>query len=459
MEYSKTIQDLLKKSSVKIGDKILLEADRKNYEGIVMPNTGDMKCIVIKLDSGYNIGIEVTSNTKIKKIGEAAKLSGKSVLSKERKIEKLKHDPKKPTIAILNAGGTIASRIDYRTGGVTPVFTAEDLVSMVPELAEIANIRCKLVFQMWSEDMEAEHWQILAKEIAEEINEGCEGIIITHGTDYLHYTAAILAFMVQQLPIPVLIVGSQRSSDRGSSDAAMNLICASKFIANSDFSGVAICMHANSSDKKCNILPACKTRKMHTSRRDAFRPINSKPIALVDYNLDKIEFLSDYKKKDFKRKLVLETAYNKKVALIKAYPGFIADQLDWYEKNCEGIVFEGSGIAGNLPINVLDDYTKHHANLLKKLQDMTKKGIAIYMTSHCIFGRLNMNVYSTGRDLQTAGCQPAYMIPEVALAKLSWILGQTKDPQKIREMMNKDFAGEIIERTELDEFPPNELEE
>ncbi|MBI4894977.1 MAG: Glu-tRNA(Gln) amidotransferase subunit GatD [Candidatus Aenigmarchaeota archaeon] len=456
MDYSKTILDLLKKSSVKIGDKILMTKSEKEYSGIVMPNTGSSECIVLKLDSGYNIGIEIDEKTHIKKLSEEAHVEGKMVSRKLQRIEKLKFDPKKPTIAILNAGGTIASRIDYRTGGVTPVFTSEELVSMVPELAEIANIRCKMVFQMWSEDMEPEHWQILAKEIAEEIEEGCEGIIITHGTDYLHYTAAILAFMVQSLPIPVLIVGSQRSSDRGSSDGAMNLICASKFIASSDFSGVAICMHANSSDNSCYILPACKTRKMHTSRRDAFRPINSKPIAIVDYKSEKIEFFLDYQKKDYKRKLILETRYDKKIALIKSYPGFRAEQLDWYEKNCNGIIFEGSGMAGNLPINILDDHTKHHKDFLEKLKKITEK-TAVYMTSQCIFGRLNMNVYTTGRDLQAAGCQPAYMIPEVALVKLGWILGQTKDPKQIKEMMEKDFAGEIIERSELDEFPPNDL--
>lgn len=457
MDYSKQISEIMKRSSVKVGDKILLEKTGKKYEGILMPNTDDQQCIVLKLASGYNIGIEVDSKTDIKKIGDEAHIKGNIVSRKTHKIEKLKHDPSKPTIAILNAGGTIASRIDYRTGGVTPVFTAEDLVSMIPELVDIANIRCRMIFQMWSEDMEPEHWKILAKEIVEEIEEGCDGIIITHGTDYLHCTAAAMAFMVQQSPVPIMVVGSQRSSDRGSTDAAMNLVCASKFIANSDFSGVAICMHANSSDNICAILPPCKTRKMHTSRRDAFRPINSKPIASVDYMSDKIEFFLDYQKKDFKRKPILQAFYDKNVSLIKSYIGFRSEQLDWYGENSSGIVFEGSGMGGNLPINVLDDHTKHHKEFFNKLKKIAEK-IPVYATSHCIFGRVNMNVYTTGRDMQSIGINPAYMFPEVALIKLGWILEQTKDPKKIKEMMDKDFVGEIIERSELDEFPEKDLE-
>ena len=477
MNYSNNILALMEKSSAKIGDSVVIEHDGKRHEGIVMPNTGDPECLVLKLNSGYNIGIKTDSRTDIKKIKEKIIMTEQSEV-RGRKLESdsvrvkigakkgiLKHDPSKPTIAILHTGGTIASRIDYRTGGVAPVFDAEDLLSMVPELADITNIRSRLLFQMFSEDIEPEHWQIIAKEIVKEIEEGCDGIIITHGTDYMHYTAAALAFMAQNLPIPVILTGSQRSSDRGSSDAAMNLICAANFIANSGFSGIAICMHSSSSDDYCNILPACKTRKLHSSRRDAFRPINAKPIARISYESGRIEFLSDYVKKDYKRIPALEANYNKRIALIKSYPGMTADQLDWFANNCDGIVFEGSGIAGHLPINVLDDLTKHHKKFYEKLEQMAKKGIAIYMTSQCIFGRVNMNVYATGRDLQRAGASPAYMIPETALVKLGWVLGQFKDMEdiaknrkKIDEIMQKDIAGEIIARSELDDFPDKELE-
>lgn len=447
--YSKEIQAALKKLKISAGQRVEITKNGERYEGILMPKSaGDQNCLVIKLDSGYNIGIEF-KNVKIKK------LKGERIIEKIKpttKKPKIKFDPNKPTIAILHAGGTIASRVDYRTGAVTPVFTAEDLIEMFPEIANIANIRTRLIFQMFSEDMEPEHWCILAKEIAEEINEGCDGIIITHGTDTMHYTSAALAFMLQNLPIPVLLVGAQRSSDRGSSDAGMNLICAANFIANSDFSGVAICMHASMSDDFSWILPPCKTKKMHTSRRDTFRTINDFPIAKIDYATGKIEFIkTDYEKKDLNRKLKLENKFDKKVAIIKMRPGFSADELEFYEKNYHGLIIEGTGL-GHAPINVLDETTKRHADLLKTFENMIKKGIMIFMTSQCPYGRVNMNVYSTGRDLLKIGVIPAFMLSEVAFVKLGWVLGHTHDPLEVRRIMDMDLAGEIFERIDTRAF-------
>ncbi|MBI5061256.1 MAG: Glu-tRNA(Gln) amidotransferase subunit GatD, partial [Candidatus Aenigmarchaeota archaeon] len=390
-------------------------------------------------------------SVKIEKLKEATHTAG------IHKKPKPKFDSNKPTIVILHAGGTIASRVDYRTGAVTPLFTADDMLEMFPEIAGYANIRTHIAFQMFSEDMEPEHWQILARKVAEEVGEGCNGIIITHGTDTMHYTSAALALMLQNLPIPVLLVGAQRSSDRGSSDAAMNLICAANFIANSDFAGVAICMHSSPNDDFCNILPACKTRKIHTSRRDAFQAINDRPIAKVNFATGKIEFMKEYAKKNASKIVKLEDRFDKKIAIVKLFPGFRAEYLAAYD-NCHGIILEGTGL-GHAATNVLDDFTQHHSELLKKLEQMSKKGIFIAMTSQCIFGRVNLDVYSTGRDLQKAGISPAYMLSEAAYVKLGWVLGHTRDPHDIRKMMNTDYAGEIIERIEPADFVDERFKE
>lgn len=446
--YSPEIQTALKKLGIGVGQKIAVQKGENRYEGILMPKSaGDPAALVLKLDSGYNIGVAFEKSTKIEKVKGKERPPSAGLVKKT----KVKFDPNKPTIVILHAGGTIASRVDYRTGAVTPLFTAEDLFEMFPEIADFANIRTHVVFQMFSEDMEPEHWQTLAKKAAEEVEEGCAGIIVTHGTDTMHYTSAALAFMLQNLPIPVLITGAQRSSDRGSSDAAMNLICAANFIANSDFAGVAICMHGSPSDDFCHILPACKTRKLHASRRDAFQAINDSPIAKVSYTTKKIEFLKkDYLKKNPAKKVKLDDKFDKKIALVKLYPGFNPDLLDSYS-GYHGIVLEGTGL-GHAPINALDDATKKHAELLKKLEQMSKKGVIIFMTSQCIFGRVNLDVYSTGRDLQKAGIAPAHMLPEVAYVKLGWVLGHTRDPSEVKKMMETDYAGEIIERTETKDF-------
>jgi glutamyl-tRNA(Gln) amidotransferase subunit D len=440
--YSPKIQSILKKNKIGLGQRILVEKGEERYEGILMPkSSGDPNCLVVKLDNGYNIGIEMRK-AKIKKLQE------KRELTRTKKAVNIKHDPSKPTIAVLHIGGTVASRVDYRTGGTFASFTPEDLVEMFPELTETANIRSRLVFQMHSEDIEFEHWAKMAQEVRKEIEHGCSGIIITHGTDTMHYTSAALAFMLQDLPVPVLLVGSQRSSDRGSSDAAMNLICAARFIAGSNFSGVAICMHGSMNDEFCYILPATKTRKMHTSRRDTFRPINDIPIAKIDYRTGGIEFMrTDYKERDAKRKLNLDTKFDKKIAIVRIYPGFSSKELEFYN-NYHGIVLEGTGL-GHAPVTALDDVTKKHTEMLKTIGKFTKKGIIIVMTSQCPYGRVNMNVYSPGRDLLKAGVMPAYMTTETAFVKLGWSLGHAK---KAKELFSENLVGEMFDRIDARAF-------
>src|SRR3989338_7853047 len=258
--YSDEIQDVLKKKGIRIGDRISVKKSGQVYDGLLMPkSSGDPNTIVIKLTNGYNTGIAFDNKAVIEK------KEGEKQIGKKIKIEKLKQDPNKPNISILSTGGTIASRVDYKTGGVTPLETPEELIYSVPELGKIANIKFRQVFKMFSEDMKPYHWMELAKKIYEEIQETKpDGIIIAHGTDTLHYTSIALSFMLQDAPVPILLVGSQRSTDRGSSDAAMNLICAAQFIGKSDFAGVAICMHASSSDNYCHINDNIRVRKMHS---------------------------------------------------------------------------------------------------------------------------------------------------------------------------------------------------
>ena len=262
----------------KSGDKVKVVTKDETIEGILMPNE-ETDSVVVKLDNGYNVGIDKDKIKKITVIGtKKQKKETKKGLKQKKGLKK---------IVILHTGGTIASKVDYETGGVIAQFSAADLIEMVPELENIANIDTELVANMMSEDMVWSDYQKLAAAIKKHVGK-CDGIIIGHGTDTLTYTSAALSFMLEKINIPVILVGSQRSSDRGSSDSASNLICAVEFIAKSDFIGVAICMHNSTSDDKCDILPACKTRKMHTSRRDAFKAVNDTPIALIDYEKRKI---------------------------------------------------------------------------------------------------------------------------------------------------------------------------
>lgn len=410
------------------------------YEGIVMPSVS--RTIVIKLDSGYNIGI-VPEHVEIELIGRSEKVKGREV---ERVREAARgagegergEEARLPILAILSTGGTIASKVDYRTGAVSPQFSTEDILDAIPELGGMAEIRGKVVYSILSENMRAAYWKKLAREVYDEIKKGAEGIIVTHGTDTMGYTAAALSFMVRT-PVPIVLVGSQRSSDRPSSDATMNAICAAK-VALSELAEVVVVMHGSTSDDFCSIHRGTKVRKMHTSARDAFRSINERPLGKVYYDASdlqriRIEFCSSYKKRG-EQELELKDSLEERCALIKFYPGADPGILDCFvQLGYKGIVLEGTGLG-----HVSAEWIPHVARVIKQ-------GIPVVMTSQCLYGTVCDRVYDTGRDLLHAGIiEGEDMLPETALVKLMWVLGQTSDMEDVRRLMHENVAGEIKER-------------
>jgi glutamyl-tRNA(Gln) amidotransferase subunit D len=447
--YSKQIQKALK--NIKIGDRISVRKNNKIYEGLLMPKTelGDKDCIVLKIDSGYNIGIRYEKGVKIEK---SKKHEPKEVreeadfeLEKER-IKKIKFDPSKPKVAMIMTGGTIISRVDYRTGGVHALEKPEELLTNIPELKGIVNIENILSpFRKMSEDLNYKDWQNLAKLTANALNKS-QGVIITHGTDTLHYTSAVLSFMLRNLYKPVVLVGSQRSSDRGSSDAFMNLIC-SAYASISEIAGVGVCMHANVNDDYCHFMRGTKVRKMHSTRRDAFRSINEMPLAKIWPN-GKIEVLNkNYKKRNNNEKVVADVKFEPKVALLKAYPGSEPEIMEFLvKKGYRGFVIEGTGM-GHVP-------TSSDKTWIPTIKKLVKDGIPVVVAPQTIYGRINPNVYTNLRILyHEAKAIPAEdMLPEVAYLKLGFILGHTKDMEKIRELMLTNMVGEISERSEIETF-------
>ncbi|MDO8538490.1 MAG: Glu-tRNA(Gln) amidotransferase subunit GatD, partial [archaeon] len=410
--------------------------------GSILPEVDEDKgeIIRLKLKSGYNAGIKIPEITSIKKLGE-----GKSV-GKAKHME-LIHNPKLPKISILHTGGTIASRIDYRTGSVFSSFEPKDLITMYPELGEKANIDSVFLSNMWSDDLRFEHLELIAKAIQKEFEKGSKGIIIGIGTDNLAVASAGISFAVEKCPIPIIFVGSQRSSDRPSADGAMNLICAAEFIAQTDFAGVAICMHNSTNDDKCAILPATKTRKLHTSRRDAFKAINDSPIALVDFKTKQIEFLKKAYTKRSNEKMIVKPKFEKKVGLLKISIGMFPEQFELFNKSkFKGLVIEGTGL-GHTPGHSPNKEAAIHKKFFPILAKFSKQGV-IVMTSQCINGRVQMHVYDKGTDLVKLGVIPGEdMLAETAMVKLSWLLGNYKKEQ-VKEMIAKNLRGEITERTE-----------
>lgn len=426
MTYNGICKEFLESCGLSIGDVILITKKDIKYKGMVLNRAEgvDDKHIVLKLDNGYNIGVDVTdSQVKLLEKGEKPKIELPPL-----DVEK---DPKKKDISIISTGGTVASIIDYKTGAVHPAFTADDLLRANPELVEQANIEGKAILNILSENMKPEYWIKTARSIADEINQGADGVILAHGTDTMHYTSAALSF-IMDTPVPVIITGAQRSSDRPSSDAFLNLM-SSVTAAKSDIAEVTVCMHATMDDSYSYLHMGTKVRKMHTSRRDTFRSINTEPLARISNG--KLEILDqniNYNQRT-DGEITLHDALEEKVAFIKSYPGIKTDIIDYYiDQGFKGLVIEGTGL-GHCP-----------EDLIKPLQRAQDEEIPVVMSSQCLYGRVNMNVYSTGRKLKDAGVIPAQdMLPETAYVKLVWVLGQTDKIPEIQELMLTNLKGEI----------------
>jgi glutamyl-tRNA(Gln) amidotransferase subunit D len=404
------------------GDRIKIDKDGIAYEGILVPSTGES--IVLKLDNGYNVGFREGEILSIERV------------EKREGVRKRRPKGKKnlPSISILSTGGTIASKVDYRTGAVTSQFTAEEIIDAIPELEEIANYNANVIYNIFSENMRAKYWTELAREVYDEIKRGADGVIVTHGTDTMTYTAVALSFMLIP-PVPIVLVGSQRSADRPSSDNAVNAISAAR-VATSDIAEVTVVMHGSTSDEFCYIHRGTKIRKMHTSARDAFSSINERPVGRVYYDNLRIEITDGYKKRG-ERELELRDHLEEKCCLIKFYPGANPEIIDFYrEKGYRGIVIEGTGLG-----HVSNEW-------IPRIEHAVKEGISIVMTSQCIYGRVCCRVYDTGRDLLKSGViEGEDMLSETALVKLMWVLGMEDDPEEVRRLMQQNIAGEITEST------------
>jgi glutamyl-tRNA(Gln) amidotransferase subunit D len=428
MPRKKDIEEKLKKVNADIGDIIRIIRNDEQHEGVLMPHHefSDDDIITIKLKTGYNIGIAVDKKTEIILVQKQK--------TTEKKTKKIPFDQKKPTISIIGTGGTIACYVDYRTGAVHPASSAEELAFSVPEIFDLCNVKSQVAYQMLSENIEVSHWQALAEIIAKELNSGAAGVVIPHGTDTLGYTAAALSFLLKNLSGPVVLVGAQRSSDRPSSDAAQNLIAAATVAATSDIGEVVVVMHGEISDTFSTIHRGTKVRKFHTSRRDAFQTVNDLPLGKVENGV--ITLNAPYRKKT-KGLVTTDTNMEEDVTIIYFHPGMKPEDIP--EK--KGLVVAGTGL-GHISVKLLPRITK-----------LIKDGTMIIMTSQCLFGRVNMRVYSAGRDLIKAGVISGEdMLPETAYVKLMWVLAHAKNKQDIEQLMMTNIAGEIAERTKSNAF-------
>ncbi len=435
--YSEGLEAVFTKKKIEIGDRIKI-GDKEILEGVLMPRpeTDNNNIIVLKLSNGYNVGVSYAGQEITKLDGHKREAFSFPKIAKTNSNELDK-------LSLLYTGGTIGSKIDYVTGGVYMLTKPEELLHEVPELSGIANIEVEHLMSVASEDISYVEWQSMAKHSAEALAKGAKGVVITHGTDTMHYTSAALSFMVKNPSGPIVLTGAQRSSDRGSSDAFMNLICSAKLAVKSELAEVGICMHGTSSDDYCLFIRGTRARKMHTSSRDAFKSIGEAPLAkiYVDGKIESNEKVSQSNKE----KMELKTRFEPKVAMIISYPNSDPSLIEYYvKKGYKGLIIQGTGL-GHAPVS-----TSHKEyNWIAAIKDGVASGMSIGMTSQCLYGRVNGSVYRNGRmisDLGVIYCED--MLPEVAYVKLGFLLGNYGKKEAER-LMTINLSGEISERSKI----------
>lgn len=403
----------------------------RRLEGILIPAPSGVR---LKLDSGYNIGIRDYEDAEVlappSKTGDAAK----------REIE----PPKGKRVLVLLAGGTLSSRVDYATGAVTASIDPAEIHESYPGLFDIAPVEVRFHADWMSGDMRFKHVNSLAEEILPALNDpDVLGVIVTHGTDTLHYTAAGLRFMFSHLPKPVIITGSQRSSDRPSTDARINLSNAVYAIANWKLKPtVAVLMHASIHERSCVLIEGVAARKNHSSRRDAFASINRPPLALVDFEQDRFETLGAQNYDDPASGDVTLTKLRTglKIGIAIAHQNMMAEELAPYA-SFDGLILQGTGL-GHFPVTAEMD--AENGRILDAIAALAKK-IPVVMTRQTIYGVTDMKVYGYGTKLRAAGVvgDGTDLTMEAAYMKLAYLLSSGE--KDVRARMVENLKGEMNE--------------
>ena len=428
--YKGDALETLKKYNARVWGQAEVETTRGMFIGTILPRSenDDDQHIVMKIPTGYNVGVDIRTIRSMKETGY--KKANYKIPEKQ-----FPTTPGLPHVKLFGTGGTIASRLDYRTGAVIPAFSPGELYGAVPELADICNLDTEKLFAVFSENMGPKQYIGLAKAIGKEIEQGIDGIVVGHGTDTLHHTGAALTFMCQNLPVPVVLVGSQRSSDRPSSDAALNLMHAMKAAGQSDIAEVMVCMFGPTSDEYGLLHKGTRVRKMHSSYRSTFRTIGDTPLAMINRKTI-TPIHKTYNKRRNDRNVKILPYYSDEVTMLYYYPGMKPDTLDaLVDAGYRGVVIVGTGL-GHVNKELYPAIERAHA-----------KGVHMYMTLQTIWGYVHMFVYDTGRDMMAKGIVPTgNMLPEVAFIKLSWVLGQTDDPAEVKRLMLTSVNDEITSR-------------
>ncbi len=428
--YRGILRERLIRDKIRTWSRVEVKKGDAHYEGLLLPrsqHTNDYY-ITIKVDTGYNLGILVDDQTTVKEIGYQKGHYELPHVDVQFKKEF-------PDVTLLGTGGTVASRLDYRTGAVLPAFTPDELFSAVPELTSTVNLTPKTLYQILSENFRPEYWVKTAEAIAKEIESGTDGVVIGHGTDTMCVTGCALSYFLRNLSIPVVLVGSQRSSDRPSSDGPRNILYASELAGYENFAEVTICMHGTPSDSYNLIHRSTRCRKMHSARRDTFRTISDTPLGKIDDS--GVTWLKkDIKPRSSAEDFYLDAKIDERVGMLYFYPGMNPDLLEsMVDLGYHGVVIIGTGLG-----HVATD-------IYPALERCQEEKIPVIMVVEPLYGFVQLRVYETGRDMLARGViEGENMLPSAAYTKLIWTLGHTRNLEEVRKIMLTNIAGEITKR-------------
>ena len=325
-------------------------------------------------------------------------------------------------ICLIATGGTIACV--PTENGLLPELTAAELVKLVGCESEEVEISCTDLFSMDSSNIQPEEWCIIAEAIRNKVT-SCDGVVLTHGTDTMAYTASMLSFMLRGVPVPIVLTGAQYPAVYPNSDGRRNLLDAVT-AASSLPGGVYVCFGGS-------VMLGCRSVKTRTTSLNAFESINYPYVATVT---DGKCVLLHKPKLSFG--FTFSSTIDPRVALIKIYPGMSPELLDSLKDiGMKGVVVEGFGLGG------MHNFRRDHTESIKKLMEA---GIPVVLTSQCLYEQSTPDVYEVSRALKDIGILSAHdMTTEAAITKLMWVLGRAHDIESVRMIMDTDIAGELTE--------------
>ena len=326
---------------------------------------------------------------------------------------------------MVATGGTIASMDEGQ--GLTPKLTTEEILSTIPEVRDICHIEALQLMNLDSTNIGPKEWQEIAQCILREYD-NYDGFVVTHGTDTMAYTAAALSYMIQKSPKPVVITGSQKSIFLRDTDARVNLLDSFVYAADPGSWGVSIVFNGKA-------ILGTRARKERSKSYNAFNSVDY-PEAAVIRNGRVIRYLTRPSLEDGP---VISTNMEGRILLLTLIPGMSAKVLQNSMEDYDAVILRSFGVGG-LP-------GSDRGGLAEALREWTEHGKLVVMMTQVPYEGSDMNVYQVGQKIKhELNMLEGYdMTMEAVVTKLMWIMGQTRDPDRVRELFYTPVQNDLVQ--------------